>query len=151
MFKLFNRNLYAFANRTFDLAVIGGGPGGTEYNIIGYVAAIKAAQLGLNTVCIEKRGSLGGTCLNVGCIPSKALLNISHKYHELNHDFKAFGLNVTGVSLDWAKTQDNKNGVVTSLTKGIEGLFRKNKITYLKGSGAFVDANNMYLSTYPAK
>jgi dihydrolipoamide dehydrogenase len=63
-----------------------------NHNIIGYVAAIKAAQLGFNTVCIEKRGSLGGTCLNVGCIPSKALLNISHKYHEANHDFKAMGI-----------------------------------------------------------
>lgn len=71
----------------------------------GYVAAIKAAQLGINTVCIEKRGSLGGTCLNVGCIPSKALLNISHKYHELNHEFKAFGINTTGISLDWKQTQ----------------------------------------------
>jgi dihydrolipoamide dehydrogenase len=98
MFKLFNRNLYAFSNRTYDLAVIGGGPGG-------YVAAIKAAQLGINTICIEKRGSLGGTCLNVGCIPSKALLNISHKYHELTHDFKSFGINVQGVTHDWAKTQ----------------------------------------------
>ena len=107
------------------------------------MAAIKAAQLGLNTVCIEKRGSLGGTCLNVGCIPSKALLNISHKYHELSHDFKSFGINTTGVTLDWNKTQDNKNGVVTSLTKGIEGLFRKNKVAYLKGSGAFLDSKNM--------
>jgi dihydrolipoamide dehydrogenase len=74
-------------------------------NNIGYVAAIKAAQLGMKTVCIEKRGALGGTCLNVGCIPSKALLNISHKYHELTHDFQSFGINVTGSSLDWAKTQ----------------------------------------------
>lgn len=79
----------------------------------------------------------------MGCIPSKALLNISHKYHELNHDFKSMGINASNISLDWAKTQDNKNGVVTSLTKGIEGLFRKNKVTYLKGSGAFLDANNM--------
>ncbi len=108
------------------------------------MAAIKAAQLGLNTVCIEKRGALGGTCLNVGCIPSKALLNISHKYHELNHDFKAFGINTTGVTLDWPKTQENKNGVVSSLTKGIEGLFRKNKVTYVKGHGAFLDSKTMY-------
>ena len=105
----------------------------------------------MNTVCIEKRGALGGTCLNVGCIPSKALLNISHKYHELNHDFKAFGINASGVSLDWAKTQDNKNGVVTSLTRGIEGLFRKNKVTYLKGSGAFADPSTMYAPQHPAK
>lgn len=143
MLRLFNRNIFTFSNKTYDLAIIGGGPGGTKNYILGYVAAIKAAQLGMNTVCIEKRGALGGTCLNVGCIPSKALLNISHKYHELTHDFKSFGLNVQGVSLDWAQTQQNKNGVVTSLTKGIEGLFRKNKVTYLKGSGAFVDANTM--------
>lgn len=71
----------------------------------GYVAAIKASQLGLNTVCIEKRGSLGGTCLNVGCIPSKALLNISHKYHELNHDFKSMGINASNINIDWNKTQ----------------------------------------------
>ena len=72
--------LYSFASKSFDLAVIGGGPGGINKVKEGYVAAIKAAQLGINTVCIEKRGKLGGTCLNVGCIPSKTLLNISHKY-----------------------------------------------------------------------
>lgn len=71
----------------------------------GYVAAIKAGQLGLNTVCIEKRGSLGGTCLNVGCIPSKALLNISHKYHELNHDFSKMGIEVGNSTLNWGKVQ----------------------------------------------
>lgn len=120
-------------------------------NNIGYVAAIKASQLGMKTVCIEKRGALGGTCLNVGCIPSKALLNISHKYHELTHDFKSFGINVQGTSLDWAKTQENKNGVVSSLTKGIEGLFRKNKVTYLKGSGSFLSSSKMYHLPYPAK
>ena len=73
----------------------------------------------MNVACIQKRGALGGTCLNVGCIPSKTLLNISHKYHEATHDFKSFGINTTGVSLDWSKTQQNKDGVVTSLTKGI--------------------------------
>ena len=108
------------------------------------MAAIKAAQLGLNTVCIEKRGSLGGTCLNVGCIPSKALLNISHKYHELNHDFKSFGISANNVALDWAQTMKNKDGVVTSLTKGVEGLFRKNKVTYIKGTGSFLDSKTMY-------
>jgi dihydrolipoamide dehydrogenase len=75
---------------------------------IGYVAAIKAAQLGLNTVCIEKRGSLGGTCLNVGCIPSKALLNISHKVHEAHHDFKAMGIEVGNLNINWGQTQKNK-------------------------------------------
>lgn len=93
MLKFVSKNpIFNFSGKAFDLAVIGGGPGGIIFNMIGYVAAIKAAQLGLNTVCIEKRGSLGGTCLNVGCIPSKALLNISHKYHEANHDFKAMGI-----------------------------------------------------------
>jgi dihydrolipoamide dehydrogenase len=77
--------------------VIGGGPGG-------YVAAIKAAQLGLKTACVEKRGSLGGTCLNVGCIPSKALLNISHKYEDATKHFKGLGLNVAGVTVDWGVT-----------------------------------------------
>ena len=97
----------------------------------------------MNTVCIEKRGSLGGTCLNVGCIPSKALLNISHKYHELNHEFKSFGISASNVALNWAQTMKNKEGVVTSLTKGVEGLFRKNKVTYIKGTGSFVDSKTM--------
>lgn len=110
------------------------------------MAAIKSAQLGFNTVCIEKRGSLGGTCLNVGCIPSKALLNISHKYHELNHDFKNFGINVTGATVDWDQTQKTKTNIVTSLTKGIEGLFRKNKVTYLKGTGSFVDSKSIQVN-----
>ena len=138
MFRIFaSRNpVYRFSTKAFDVAVIGGGPGG-------YVAAIKAAQLGLSTVCIEKRGSLGGTCLNVGCIPSKALLNISHKYHEANHDFKAMGIEVQNMNVNWNQTQKNKDGIVTSLTKGIEGLFKKNKVTYMKGEGRFVDASNM--------
>jgi dihydrolipoamide dehydrogenase len=128
--------LKALLMNKYDVTIIGSGPGG-------YVAAIRCAQLGLKTALIERYANLGGTCLNVGCIPSKALLNISHKYHELTHDFKAFGINATGVTHDWGKTQENKNGVVSSLTKGIEGLFRKNKVTYVKGSGAFVDANTM--------
>lgn len=94
MFRIFaSKNpVFKFSSKQFDVAVIGAGPGGIYHTYSGYVAAIKAAQLGLNTVCIEKRGSLGGTCLNVGCIPSKALLNISHKFHEANHDFKAMGI-----------------------------------------------------------
>ena len=111
----------------YDVCIIGGGPGG-------YVAAIKAAQLGLNTVCVEKRGALGGTCLNVGCIPSKALLNISHKYHDMAHA-KDLGISTTGLSYDWKTIQDKKTGIVTGLTKGIEGLFKKNKITYKIGYG----------------
>ena len=88
----------AFASNTkeFDLAIIGGGPGG-------YVAAIKAGQKGLKTICIEKRGSLGGTCLNVGCIPSKALLNSSHKYYEAKSEFEHLGITFTDISFDWGK------------------------------------------------
>ena len=112
----------------YDVAIIGGGPGG-------YVGAIKAAQLGLNTVCIESRGSLGGTCLNVGCIPSKALLNISHKYHEMAHS-KDYGLKVDGLTYDWKAIQDKKAGIVSGLTKGIEHLFKKNKVTYKVGFGS---------------
>ena len=82
------------AANEYDLCVIGGGPGG-------YVAAIKGAQKGLKTVCVEKRGTLGGTCFNVGCIPSKALLNASHKYHEAQHSYKEFGINVQGLGIDF--------------------------------------------------
>lgn len=117
----------------YDLAVIGGGPGG-------YVAAIKASQLGLKTVCIEKRGALGGTCLNIGCIPSKTLLQISHKYHDMKHA-KTWGLLAENPGYDWNAIQKNKSDVVTSLTKGIEYLFSKNKIDYLRGHGKIKSDN----------
>ena len=116
------------AEESFDVVVIGGGPGG-------YVCAIKAAQLGLSVACIEKRGALGGTCLNVGCIPSKALLASSEKYEEAGHHLAAHGIKVSGVALDLAAMQARKDKVVGELTKGIEFLFKKNKITYLKGTG----------------
>ena len=112
---------------SFDLVVIGGGPGG-------YVAAIRAAQLGLKTACVEKRGSLGGTCLNVGCIPSKELLHVSHLYEEARHQFAGYGINVGEVSLDLPKMMGGKDKVVDGLTKGVEGLFRKNKVEYVKGT-----------------
>jgi dihydrolipoamide dehydrogenase len=112
----------------FDVVVIGGGPGG-------YVAAIKAAQLGLKVACVEKRGALGGTCLNVGCIPSKALLNSSHLYEEAQHNFANHGIKATGLSVDIKVMQKHKDDIVSGLTKGIEGLFAKNKITYIKGAG----------------
>lgn len=115
----------------FDVVVIGGGPGG-------YVAAIKAAQLGLKVACVEKRGKLGGTCLNVGCIPSKALLNSSHLYEEAKENFGHHGIKTTGLSVDVKAMQKHKDGIVEGLTKGIEGLFAKNKITYLKGAGEIV-------------
>jgi dihydrolipoamide dehydrogenase len=116
------------AEENFDVVVIGGGPGG-------YVCAIKAAQLGLKTACIEKRGALGGTCLNVGCIPSKALLTSSHKFAEAGHSFAEHGIKVGKLELDLKGMMDRKTKVVGDLTKGIEFLFKKNKVTYLKGAG----------------
>ena len=113
---------------TYDLIVIGGGPGG-------YVAAIRAAQLGLKTACVEKRRTLGGTCLNVGCIPSKALLHNSHLYSEAAHEFKERGIEVGTVKLNLKKLMANKDNIVNDLTKGIEFLFKKNKIDYLQGLG----------------
>ncbi|KAG0008621.1 dihydrolipoamide dehydrogenase precursor [Entomortierella chlamydospora] len=125
--------LYSTANEELDLVVIGGGPGG-------YVAAIKAAQLGLKTACIEKRGALGGTCLNVGCIPSKAMLNNSHIYHQTQHDLKN---RVDSVSLNLPVMLKAKTTAVTGLTKGIETLFKKNKVAYHKGTGKFLSANQI--------
>ncbi|MEL0111869.1 MAG: FAD-dependent oxidoreductase, partial [Rickettsiales bacterium] len=103
---------------TYDLIVIGGGPGG-------YVAAIRAAQLGLKTACVEKRGSLGGTCLNVGCIPSKALLHNSHLFAEAAHEFAERGIETGPVKLNLKKLMSNKDKIVGDLTKGIEFLFKK--------------------------
>ena len=119
----------------FDVIVIGAGPGG-------YVAAIRAAQLGLKTACVEKRGSLGGTCLNVGCIPSKTLLDASEKFEEAQHHFAKLGIKAT-VELDLKQMLANKAEVVTGLTKGIEGLFKKNKVTYLKGHGTITGKNEV--------
>jgi dihydrolipoamide dehydrogenase len=110
----------------FDVVIIGGGPGG-------YVAAIRAGQLGLKTACIENRGSLGGVCLNIGCIPSKALLQSSEKYEDATHSFAAHGVKVSGVALDLPTMMARKDKVVTDLTKGVEFLFRKNKVTWIKG------------------
>ena len=110
----------------FDLLIIGAGPGG-------YVCALRAAQLGLKVACAEKRATLGGTCLNVGCIPSKALLQSSENYAALTHDFAAHGISASGISLDLAKMQARKAEVVSANVKGVEYLFRKNKITWLKG------------------
>ena len=105
----------------YDLVVIGGGPGG-------YVCAIKAAQLGLRVACVEKRGALGGTCLNVGCIPSKALLHSSHLFHEAKHGFAAHGIKAAGVELDLDTMMERKDKVVEDLNKGIELLFKKNRV-----------------------
>jgi dihydrolipoamide dehydrogenase len=111
-----------------DLVVIGAGPGG-------YVAAIRAAQLGMNVACVEQEGALGGTCLRIGCIPSKALLEASELYRMAQHHLSEYGITVDGVKLDLPAMMKRKDGVVTSLTSGIAGLFRKNKITRYTGRG----------------
>src|SRR5580704_13316208 len=112
----------------FDLIVIGSGPGG-------YVCAIRAAQLGLKVACVEKRATLGGTCLNIGCIPSKALLHSSEDFDLAGHVFAEHGILIDGIKLDLAKMQARKDDVVNANVKGVEFLFRKNKITWLKGTG----------------
>jgi len=117
----------------FDVVVIGGGPGG-------YVHAIKAAQLGLKVAVVEKRPALGGTCLNVGCIPSKALLSASHEFHKANHEFETLGIRISGAKVDLPKMQKFKDDVVGSNTKGIDFLFRKNKIEWIKGAGSIKSA-----------
>lgn len=121
----------------YDVLVIGAGPGG-------YVAAIRAAQLGLKTACVESRETLGGTCLNVGCIPSKALLHASEKFEEVNSGALAhFGVKVSGASLDLGAMMGEKDKVVSGLTGGIAFLFKKNKVDWLKGHAAFTGANTV--------
>lgn len=120
----------------FDLIVIGGGPGG-------YVCAIRAAQLGLKTACIESRGALGGTCLNVGCIPSKSLLNLSENFHKAKKDFNNQGIEIEGIKLNIEKMMSNKNKSIQVLTKGVEFLFKKNKVTYIKGKGVLFSKNDI--------
>ena len=119
----------------FQAVVIGGGPGG-------YVCAIRLAQLGLKTACIDSRGTLGGTCLNIGCIPSKSLLNLSEKFHEAKN-FSNLGIEVSNVKLNLQKMMQNKEKAVSVLTKGVEFLFKKNKITYFKGIGSFKSTNKI--------
>ena len=119
----------------FQAVVIGGGPGG-------YVCAIRLAQLGLKTACIDSRGTLGGTCLNIGCIPSKSLLNLSEKFHEAKN-FSNLGIEVSDVKLNLKKMMQNKEKAVSVLTKGVEFLFKKNKITYFKGIGSFKSTNKI--------
>ena len=119
----------------FQAIVIGGGPGG-------YVCAIRLAQLGLKTACIESRGSLGGTCLNVGCIPSKSLLNLSDEFHKVQH-LSNKGIEIGEVKLNLAKMMQSKDKAVTVLTKGVEFLLKKNKVTYFKGTGSFKSKNEI--------
>ncbi|MDJ0983421.1 MAG: FAD-dependent oxidoreductase, partial [Kiloniellales bacterium] len=117
------------SDTTYDLVVIGGGPGG-------YVAAIRAAQLGMKTACVESRGRLGGTCLNVGCIPSKALLHSSERFAEARDHLADQGIKIGKLDLDLGTMLGRKDKVVDDLTKGIEFLFKKNKIDYVKGFGS---------------
>jgi dihydrolipoamide dehydrogenase len=138
-------------NLSPDLVVIGGGPGG-------YVASIRAAQLGLSVVCVEFDKTLGGTCVNVGCIPSKALLASSEHYEFALKHAKEHGVELAGVSLNLATMLKRKDDVVTQNTKGVEFLFKKNKITWARGVGTLkagnvvdVKANDGTVTTYRAK
>jgi dihydrolipoamide dehydrogenase len=124
---------------TYDVVVIGGGPGG-------YVASIRAAQLGLRTACVESRGDLGGTCLNVGCIPSKALLHSSERFAEARNGLAAHGIELAGVELDLATMMARKDKVVAELTKGIEFLLDKNKVDYVRGRGRIAAAGRVEVS-----
>ena len=119
----------------FDVTVIGGGPAG-------YVCAIRASQLGLKSACIETRGTLGGTCLNIGCIPSKSLLNLSEAFHQAQ-DFSKIGIETGQIKLNLSKMMRNKDKAVTILTKGVEFLFKKNKVTYIKGKGSLLNSNKI--------
>ncbi|KAJ9611320.1 dihydrolipoamide dehydrogenase precursor [Cladophialophora chaetospira] len=130
------RRGYASEASEYDVVFIGGG-------VAGYVGAIKAGQEGLKTACIEKRGMLGGTCLNVGCIPSKSLLNNSHLYHQIQHDTKKRGIDVGEVKLNLTQMMKAKDESVNGLTKGVEFLFKKNKVDYIKGTGAFMDEHTI--------
>jgi dihydrolipoamide dehydrogenase len=121
---------------SYDVIVIGSGPGG-------YVCAIRCAQLGLKTACVEGRETLGGTCLNVGCIPSKALLHASHLVHETEHNFEKMGIKTPAPKIDWGKMLAYKDDVIGQNTKGIEFLFKKNKIDWLKGWGSIPEAGKV--------
>ena len=124
-------------DNNFDVVVIGGGPGG-------YVCAIRLSQLGLKTACIESRGSLGGTCLNVGCIPSKNLLNLSENFYRAKN-FHKIGIEIDNLKLNLNKMMENKNNSVETLTKGVAFLLKKNKVSYFKGTGSFKSKNEISL------
>jgi dihydrolipoamide dehydrogenase len=133
-------------SESFDVIVIGSGPGG-------YVCAIRAAQLGMKVACVEKRATLGGTCLNIGCIPSKALLQSSEEFDHTRHALADHGVIVDSVKLDLARMQSRKADVVTANVKGVEFLFRKNEVTWLKGQGRIAGAGNVEVNgtTYDTK
>ena len=122
----------------FDAVIIGGGPGG-------YVCSIRLSQLGFKTACVESRDTLGGTCLNIGCIPSKSLLNLSENYHKAKN-FEKIGIEIGNLRLNLEKMMKNKDKAVTILTKGIEFLFKKNKVSYFKGTGSFKNKNQIIVT-----
>ena len=125
--------------KSYDLVVIGAGPGG-------YVAAIRAAQLGMKVACVEKRATLGGTCLNVGCIPSKAMLSASEKYAETAGHLADIGIEVGSVKLNLKKMLANKDKVVEDLTKGLGFLFKKNKIDWVSGTATVKSADEVFVT-----
>ena len=127
----------------FDAIVIGGGPGG-------YVCAIRLAQLGKKTACVEYRGTLGGTCLNIGCIPSKNLLNLSENFQKAKN-FSKVGIEISDIKLNLDKMMKNKDKAVTVLTKGVEFLFKKNKVSYFKGFGSFVSDKKIKIKSSEGK
>jgi dihydrolipoamide dehydrogenase len=128
--------------KEFDIAIIGGGPGG-------YVTAIKAGQMGKSVVCIDNSQMLGGTCLNVGCIPSKALLHATHKYSEMKSPeyLSKYGIKVDNVTFSLEQMMSYKNQVISELDKGIKGLFKKNKVEYIQGVGSFINPNTIEVKT----
>src|SRR5271156_727088 len=136
----------AIMAENFDVIVIGSGPGG-------YVCAIRAAQLGLKVACVEKNSTLGGTCLNIGCIPSKALLQSSENFHAAASEFAEHGIVIADVKLDLARMQARKAEVVSANVKGVEFLFQKNKITWLKGTGRITEPGKVDVdgTTYDTK
>jgi len=131
-------------SETFEVVIIGGGPGG-------YVCAIRSAQLGFKTACIESRGTLGGTCLNIGCIPSKSLLNLSEDFSKAKRNFSNIGIETGELTLNLSKMMKTKEKSVAVLTKGIEFLFRKNKVTYIKGHASFKSKNEIIVQEKNSK
>ena len=141
---MFVRRRFYSTVKEYDLIVVGGGPGG-------YVAAIKGSQLGLKTLCVEGRGKLGGTCLNVGCIPSKSLLHNSHYYHVAKHEFSKRGIETSDLKLNLGQMMKQKEKSVSQLTMGIEGLFKKNKTEYAKGWASLVSPKQVLITGQDGK
>ncbi len=131
-------------DNNFDVIVIGSGPGG-------YVCAIRSSQLGLKTACVEVDNTLGGVCLNRGCIPSKSLLNSSEMFHKANKEFSSLGIEASSIKLNLSKMMGNKKKSIQTLTKGIEFLFKKNKVTHLKGKGSILNNNTVTVTSDSGK